>query len=123
MNKTNQMNQINPPRLSRLSSSDILRGEPLCRKGDDEPALLAELPLLFGGKHYQGFGVAELTFLDRNRHVTFPKARQMFFGECQCRRLISRHHVEMQQPLRASYPGVEDMDRVGLRLSHREKSS
>jgi hypothetical protein len=69
---------------------------PLCREGDDESALLAELALLLGGKHYERFGVAELTFFHRNRYVAFPYAGEMLLGERQCRRLISCHHVEVQ---------------------------
>ena len=69
---------------------------PLCREGDDESALLSELALLLWGKHHERFGVAELTFFHRNRHVTFSKAGQMLLGERQRRRLISRHHVEVQ---------------------------
>ena len=102
------------------------RARPSCelgREGDDEPALLSELFLLLRGKHHERFSVAELTFFHGHRHVAFPNAGQMFLGECQRRRLIGRHHVEVQQSLGALHPGIEDMYRIGLGMSHREISS
>jgi hypothetical protein len=64
--------------------------------------------------------MAELTFFHRHRHGTFSQASQMLLGELQRRCLISRHHVEVQQPLSASHPRVKDMDSIGLGLSHRK---
>jgi hypothetical protein len=67
----------------------------LSRESDDEPALLSELSLLLRGKHHERLGMAELTFFHCNRHIAFANAGQMLLSECQCRRLISRHHVEV----------------------------
>ena len=47
----------------------------------------------------------------------------MLLGKRQRRRLIRCHHVEVQEPLRALHPGVEDMDCVGLGLRHCEVPS
>ena len=47
----------------------------------------------------------------------------MLLGERQRRRLIRCHHVEVQKPLRAFHPRIEDMNCVGLGLSHRKVPS